>query len=128
MSDGNGSAVGASVMLPAAPGTAASIAATQSAIATGLPPRLKTCAPVGRAPAREDQRPRDVLRVLEQRAAAERDPERHAEHGRGDRHGRAARHPLVAPGAVDGHRPQADARHARCRASRSGALPSLASL
>ena len=47
MADGNGSSVAAIVTSPAASGTALSIAATQSLIATASPPRLKTRAPSG---------------------------------------------------------------------------------
>ena len=68
MSAGNGNSVGVERDEPAASGTASSIAATH-ARSTALPPRLNTRAPCRRAAAREDERPGDVLGVLEQRAA-----------------------------------------------------------
>ncbi len=112
IADGNGSSVAAIVTSPAASGTALSIAATQSLIATASPPRLNTRAPSGSGAAGKQQRPGHVLGVLEQGRPAERDLVALAKHGGGDRDGRAARHPLVAADAVHGHRPEADARNA----------------
>ena len=65
--------------------------------------------PVERASARGKERLGDVLGVLEQGPATERDRVRHAQDGGRDRRGRAARHALVAAGPVDGHRSEADA-------------------
>ena len=62
------------------------------------------------APAGREERPGDVVGVLEQGRAAEADPVGDTQQSRDDRLGRPARHPLVAPDAVDRHRSQADAR------------------
>ena len=112
--DGNGSAVAASVIRPRAPRAPRPRSPSiQSAIVTGLPPRLKTRAPVA-APTRLARSSVFATSSAYWKSVAppNADPERRAEDGRGDRHGRAARHALVAPGAVDRHRPEADARHA----------------
>ena len=97
---------------PAASGTAFSIAATQLLIATASPPRLKTRAPSGWERLASSS-------VLATSAAYWNsvDPPNVtsyalAQHGGGDGDGRAARHPLVAPDAVYGQRPEADARNA----------------
>ena len=112
ISTGNGRLTGSKSIRPRAAGTAASIAATRpgpSAIVPGHVEHRRARRP---AAARGDEHAGGVLRVLEQRRAAEADGVPPAEDGRDDRLGRAARHPLVAADAVHDHRAQAEARDA----------------
>ena len=113
MSAGNGSRSGATVIRPAASGTAASIGGDPIVERDRAAAEVVDARASGPAAAREDQGGGHVLSVLEQGPAAERDPERDAKHGRRDGGGRAAGHALVATGAIDGHRAEADARDAR---------------
>jgi hypothetical protein len=85
ISAGNGSGVRSTVSRSAAPGTAASTGRDPFLDRDGAAAEIEDASPDRRRSTREDQGLGDVLGVLEERAAAERDRVRHPEHGRSDR-------------------------------------------